>query len=434
MLLGYEESGVEECWWHSPFGLKGTMAMKLGLVMGCVLAVSFSSVAMAGSDYILSASDAAGAAGDMISVDVNLDSSAGSDVQGWSFGLCSDSAALQVDGQTLGVDGAIAEMGGFANLALSADGVTNGIVLDLFGVVSIAPSANIDCLTVDYTILGTADTTVDFCDTLGTPPVATVIVVAGQSITPLQVSGNIDIIDPNQLVASSATGLLGGTVDTTVSFNNVSLGAADAASLSLSYDDSVVTVNSVANTVGADFFEVQPGGAAGELVIGIIMDTAAPLDNQIPASPADTVLATITWDGAGVGTSAISFVDGLGNPAANNGIVFGQDPLYQPSLIDGSVTIVNFNPFIRGDCNDDGIVNIADGINLLNFLFQGGPAPACDDACDSDDDADLAVNDAILIFNYQFSDGAPPAAPFPMADLDPTQGDGLGCNGDADDI
>jgi hypothetical protein len=32
--------------------------------------------------------------------------------------------------------------------------------------------------------------------------------------------------------------------------------------------------------------------------------------------------------------------------------------------------------FVRGDANDDGEVNITDGIYILNFLFLGGPAPA----------------------------------------------------------
>ena len=415
--------------------------MKLGfgtgsLVASTVLAMVLSAGTAFGQDpnYVLSASGDAGATGDAVSSTVLIDSSAGADLQGFSFGLCSDPAALQVDLATVGVDTFLADDDGFIDQALFADGTTLGVVMCLTGCLVLPPNPALDILTVDYTILGTVDTQVTPCDTLGAPPVAMVVVVAGASIPPVSVPGTIDVIDPNQLVASSATGLLGGTVDTTVSFNNVTLGAADAASISLTYDDTVVSVNSVANTVGADFFEVQPGTASGELVIGLIMDTAAPLDNVIPASPADTALATITWNGDGVGTSAIAFTDGLGSPAATNGVVFGQAGIYQPSLVDGAVTIVNFNVFLRSDCNSDNLVNIADGIYLLNFLFQGGPAPTCDDACDSDDDADLAVNDAIYIFNYQFNEGPAPTAPFPVADLDPTPGDGLGCDGDADDL
>jgi hypothetical protein len=79
------------------------------------------------------------------------------------------------------------------------------------------------------------------------------------------------------------------------------------------------------------------------------------------------------------------------------------------------------------------VVDLGDAIFLLNYLFQGGPAPNCDDACDFDDDADLGIPDAVGILNYQFLGGAAPSAPFPDAGLDPTPGDGFGCNGDADD-
>ena len=98
------------------------------------------------------------------------------------------------------------------------------------------------------------------------------------------------------------------------------------------------------------------------------------------------------------------------------------------------MTVVNFNSFVRGDCNNDSTVNIADGIYGINYLFQMGPEPTCDDACDSNDDGGIDASDCIYIFNYRFLDGPGPEAPFPASDLDPTPGDGLGCDGDADDI
>ncbi len=40
---------------------------------------------------------------------------------------------------------------------------------------------------------------------------------------------------------------------------------------------------------------------------------------------------------------------------------------------------VNYNnqdpPWIRGDANGDGMVDIADPVSLLNFRFAGGPSP-----------------------------------------------------------
>lgn len=91
------------------------------------------------------------------------------------------------------------------------------------------------------------------------------------------------------------------------------------------------------------------------------------------------------------------------------------------------------SPFVRGDCNDDGLFNIADAVNLLSVLFPppgGGPTPACGDACDGNDDGALDIADAIAILGVLFPPamGPPPTIPAPHPDCgpDPTA-DGLGC-------
>ena len=57
------------------------------------------------------------------------------------------------------------------------------------------------------------------------------------------------------------------------------------------------------------------------------------------------------------------------------------------------------------------LVDIADGITTLDYLFLDG-AGYCLDAMDIDDDGVVVIGDAILIFLYLFQSGAPPAAPF----------------------
>lgn len=419
--------------------------MKRGLVMGsAVLAMLLcTATAFAGGDpnYVLSLSPAASDAlpGDAYSVSADLDSSLGGDVQGWSFGVCSDPGYLTVDGASLGATASTAKNGSppdFAELATFANGATCGVVICFTGCATLAPGAGSELLVVDYTVAAGAapgtSTTIAYCSTLGTPPVSTVVVVGGASIPPATSDATLTIPDPNSLYASTSTGLLGGTVDSTVGFDSVVGGAYDAAQVSLSYDSAVVGLNSVANTIGAEFFDVQPT-TAGELVVGLVMDTSDPLTAQIPAG-ANSTLFTVTWDALAVGSSALAFVDGLGSPGITNGLFAGQGSLYQPTLTDGAVTVVNYKEFLRSDCNNDNLVNIADGVYGLNYLFQGGPAPTCDDACDSNDDATIDAADMIYIFNYQFLDGPAPTAPYPTADLDPTNGDGLGCDGDADDL
>ena len=82
--------------------------------------------------------------------------------------------------------------------------------------------------------------------------------------------------------------------------------------------------------------------------------------------------------------------------------------------------------FVRGDCTDDGIVNVADAIWLLSFLFEGNSESPCAAACDANDDGGLDVGDPIYILNAQFSGGPLPLPPFPDCGTDPTD-DTLGC-------
>lgn len=75
--------------------------------------------------------------------------------------------------------------------------------------------------------------------------------------------------------------------------------------------------------------------------------------------------------------------------------------------------------FVRGDCNSDGSVNLADAIFGLDVLFGGGSAtPECEDACDGSDDGALNIADMISILNALFA-GQPLPAPSLCAQ-DPT--------------
>jgi hypothetical protein len=61
--------------------------------------------------------------------------------------------------------------------------------------------------------------------------------------------------------------------------------------------------------------------------------------------------------------------------------------------------------YIRGDCNADGGVNIADASFLLNFLFLGGPDLKCLAAGDANDDGGQNIADASFILNFLFLGG-----------------------------
>jgi hypothetical protein len=84
-------------------------------------------------------------------------------------------------------------------------------------------------------------------------------------------------------------------------------------------------------------------------------------------------------------------------------------------------------PFIRGDSNRDGVVDISDALYVLFYLYTGGLTPTCPDAMDVDDNDGIEITDALYILSYIFRDGPPPKAPFPNPAPDTTGGDTYGC-------
>jgi parallel beta-helix repeat protein len=70
-------------------------------------------------------------------------------------------------------------------------------------------------------------------------------------------------------------------------------------------------------------------------------------------------------------------------------------------------------PFYRGDASGDGIVNLADAIAILGYLFSSGCEPACLESGDIDDDGRINIGDAIYLLGYLFIQGPPPAPPGP---------------------
>ncbi len=72
------------------------------------------------------------------------------------------------------------------------------------------------------------------------------------------------------------------------------------------------------------------------------------------------------------------------------------------------------SPFIRGDANTDGNVNLADVIDILMDLFQQPDATLCHSAADANNDATVDVADPTYLLGYYFLIGSPaPEEPFP---------------------
>jgi hypothetical protein len=83
--------------------------------------------------------------------------------------------------------------------------------------------------------------------------------------------------------------------------------------------------------------------------------------------------------------------------------------------------------FVRGDCDGNGKVAMADPISLLRTLFAGAGEPPCLSACDANGDGDPRgfLSDAIYLLHYLFLRGEPPPPPFPACEGD--SAGALGC-------
>lgn len=69
--------------------------------------------------------------------------------------------------------------------------------------------------------------------------------------------------------------------------------------------------------------------------------------------------------------------------------------------------------FVRGDCNDDAMINLADGVATLSFLFASGDV-GCEQACDTNGSGDIDIADAVATLSFLFVIGSPPPpAPYP---------------------
>jgi hypothetical protein len=70
---------------------------------------------------------------------------------------------------------------------------------------------------------------------------------------------------------------------------------------------------------------------------------------------------------------------------------------------------VHISPWdYRGDVNGDGIINSADVVFLINYLFKHGPAPVPLSEGDLNCDGIINSADVVFLINYLFKHGPPP--------------------------
>ncbi len=76
-------------------------------------------------------------------------------------------------------------------------------------------------------------------------------------------------------------------------------------------------------------------------------------------------------------------------------------------------------PFIRGDANQSGNVDIGDAIKQLSKIFSNDPAQ-CETAYDANGDNRIDLADAVTVLSYVFAGADPLGAPFPACAIMPS--------------
>lgn len=148
-------------------------------------------------DYVLSVGNAETAPGAIVTVPVLLDNN-GANIQGWSFGICSDEAEILVASASLGSTTQTVKFGDppdFEQINLEEGGWTMGVVICFTACAILPPGNDYELAVAEYAAIAPVGSNIQLCPcgTVGSPAINAVVVVNGQSIPPVKVCGNIQV-------------------------------------------------------------------------------------------------------------------------------------------------------------------------------------------------------------------------------------------------
>jgi hypothetical protein len=218
----------------------------------------------------------------------------------------------------------------------------------------------------------------------------------------------------------------------------------DGFTVAIEYDplqlqlERISTLGSAAAALGVELEIPQLQASAGIAIVAVIFDFVPPYAGQFLPAASDDVLLTGEVRAAATavaGVTAFGPVDRLGQPPADN-LFVAAGATVSPQLVGASVTLAGSGAplpppaatFVRGDANDSGGVDIADGTFIQAYLYSTGPAPACLDAADVNDDGLINTADPVFLFAFLTAGGPPPPAPYPSTGPDPTPDVWTVCN------
>ncbi len=397
-------------------------------------------------------------------------------VQGWSWGLCHDAAAAKIgdcvalgqmqdpcsgecpevacpdDMAKPGPDGKPAQ---FHSVQVYDGGIVQAVVLDFMQSWDLLATDRFELLKVKYSILKADGTDLNFCDTLGQPPVETVFVVGGASFGPATKEGaHIPAGGPPPACTELKIKLAaveGDTSKVAVLLDTTTDQQISGFQFGITQDTTDLEVLDIVPGSAFGDFDVKNEGFWGVNIIegkGATLGVVTDLEPQgdppewfvLPAETCDQEIAVVSYQcSAGAAgdtaTGNVTLTGDLGDPKVEivvdvDGVSL--DPTVSTDSVQVTVTCAPpvGKPFIRGDANQDGRYTVSDGVAIAKAVFNQGSKldliKKCMDSADADDNGQVDTADAIYLLTYLFLGGDPIPAPLGACGQDPTD-DQLTC-------
>ena len=391
--------------------------------------------------------------GNQFTASVQLDNN-GADLAGWSFGVCFDTVALAIDSVDIGTETMVVRSGApaeFIDNKMHPGGATSGVVVCFSGCAALlGGTTDAELTRLNFTALADPGpegapiaTDLNFCETLGDPPIRNILTVNGNSIMPtiqgqtVLIEGvpptsfqfSVDPIDTMYFIPSSP-------VDTAFEARVRITQTGGAApietqgfSMGLTHDPAQISTIAVAqgdallalpSGTGPEFIQTNLHANGWTAAVVYSISSIVTMDFMPSQEVLRVDYSTVAAGFAGVETFQnvpLVWADTLGAPPIPNVVVLSDGSGEFPLQVDG---IVPMEPqfsggFVRGDANGDGEILLTDVVFLLADLFTGGPTTRdiCFAANDVNSDGLIHLADPVFLLNFLFTSGAVPSFPYP---------------------
>jgi len=80
-----------------------------------------------------------------------------------------------------------------------------------------------------------------------------------------------------------------------------------------------------------------------------------------------------------------------------------------------SIEVLNYEvPYVCGDADNSGEIDIDDAVYMINYLFSGGPSPDPTESAEVNCSSTIDIDDVVYLITYLFSGGPEPCAGCPL--------------------